>query len=227
MRVVAIIPAYNEAASIYGVVEETRKYVDDVVVVDDGSGDNTSAVAEQAGARTLRQPRNMGKGKALQAGMDHAVLSEYDAAIFLDADGQHDPTSIPSLRDPLDRGVADMAVGSRKAEWATRMPLPNRLTNKFMSWLLSLVAGQPMEDTQCGYRIIHTRVLRTVRMDSSHFEAESEFLLKAARHGFRIAWVPIRSIYGLRPTHIRPLRDSILFFKMLVRVLRNSHVAKE
>lgn len=219
MRVVAIIPAYNEAASIAGVVRETLPFVEAVAVVDDGSRDGTADIAREAGAHVIEQPRNKGKGRALQAGADYCLAGGFDALVALDADGQHDPRSIPDLRRPVEEARADMAVGSRKAEWARHMPLVRRITNSVMSRLLSLVAGQVMEDTQSGYRLIHARVLRVVTMESSHFEAESEFLLKAARHGFRIGWVPIRAIYGGRPSHIRPFRDLIRFVRMMWRVL--------
>lgn len=222
MRVLAIIPAYNEAASIAAVVASTAPYVEQVVVVDDGSRDNTAAIAGKAGAHVLRQARNGGKGAALQAGADYAIAAGVDAIVALDADGQHDPQSIPALIAPLAVGAADMSVGSRKQAWSSHMPLVRRLTNAFMSWLLSRVAGQPMEDTQSGFRCISIPVLRDIRVQTRHFEAESEFLLKAARAGWRIAWVPIRAIYGdgLRPSHIRPARDTMRFLRMLVRTLR-------
>lgn len=218
-RTVAVIPAYNEAASIARVVAATRPFVDQVAVVDDGSRDDTAALAREAGAHVIVQPRNAGKGAALQVGFDYAVAEGFDAAVALDADGQHDPTLIPDLAAPVRAGHADMAVGSRKTGWSRDMPMVRRVTNTFMSWLLGWIAGQPMEDTQSGYRLIHTRVLRDVRVETSRFEAESEFLLKAARHGFHIAWVPITVIYGGRPSHIRPVRDTYYFFKMLLRVL--------
>jgi len=157
LRVIAVIPAYNEADSIARVVSQTLPYVDGVLVVDDGSTDSTAEQARSAGAQVLVQSQNSGKGAALQAGMDYALAGGYDGAVALDADGQHDPRSIPNLIAPVVNGEADMAVGSRKAEWSTRMPIIRRITNAFMSWLLSAVAGQPMEDTQSGYRLLHAR----------------------------------------------------------------------
>jgi glycosyltransferase involved in cell wall biosynthesis len=219
VKVLALIPAYNEETSISGVVEASRGYVDCVVVVDDGSRDQTAARAEQAGATVLRQAINGGKGAALAAGSRYAIEQGYDVAVTLDADGQHDPQSIPDLLEPLRLGQADMAVGSRKTQWSKHMPVVRRITNAWMSWFLSLLAGQPMEDTQSGYRAISTEVLRHVQVDSTHFEAESEFLLVAARLRYRIAWVPIRVIYGLRPSHIHPIRDTVRFAVMMARVL--------
>lgn len=228
MRVVAIIPAYNEAASIARVVEATLPYVEQVVVVDDGSLDDTARLARQAGAHALVQRQNMGKGAALQAGMDYAEHGGFDAIVALDADGQHDPRSIPALIRPVAEGSADMSVGSRKAQWSTRMPWIRRMTNDLMSRFLSWIAGQPMEDTQSGYRCISLSVLRGVHVQTRHFEAESEFLLRAARAGFRIAWVPIQAIYGeqFRPSHIHPVRDTLRFLKMIVRILHEQRSAR-
>jgi len=219
---VAIIPAYNEAKSIAQVVAATLPHVEQVVVVDDGSKDDTAALAREAGAHTLVQPCNAGKGAALQAGTDYALQAGFDALVALDADGQHDPNSIPALIEPVTAGSADMSVGSRKREWSKHMPWVRRMTNDLMSRFLSWVAGQPMEDTQSGYRCISVKVLRGVHVETTHFEAESEFLLRAARAGFRIAWVPIKSIYGsdMRPSHIHPVRDALRFLKMLVRIMR-------
>lgn len=219
MKVLALIPAYNEEASIAGVVQATLGRVDQVVVVDDGSRDATSERAREAGALVLRQASNGGKGAALQAGSHYAIEHGYDVVVTLDADGQHDPESIPDLLEPLRLGAADMAVGSRKTQWSRHMPILRRITNAWMSWFLSQLAGQPMEDTQSGFRAISTAVLRTVHVDSNHFEAESEFLLVAARLRYRISWVPIRVIYGLRPSHIHPVRDTLRFALMMARVL--------
>ena len=221
LRLVAIIPAYNEAASIARVVEATLPFVDQVVVVDDGSHDDTVERAARAGAFVLKQKVNSGKGAALEVGFAYAVHGGYDAMVTLDADGQHDPTRIPDLCTPIAAGAADMSVGSRKREWARRMPVLRRVTNAMMSWLLSAVAGQPMEDTQSGFRCIGVRVARSVRVRARHFEAESEFLIRAARVGFRIAWVPIPAIYGadFRPSHIRPARDFVRFLRMMTRIL--------
>jgi len=220
LRLLAVIPAYNEAASIQRVVADTIPFVDTVLVVDDGSRDDTATLARQAGAQVHAQPRNMGKGAALQAGMDYCLEHGFDVAVTLDADGQHEPRSIPDLAEPIRSGRADMSVGSRKQQMSTHMPFIRRFTNRFMSWMLGLVAGQPMEDTQSGYRAISAPVLRGVRVSSSHFEAESEFLLKAARLGFRIAWIPIATIYGGRPSHIHPIHDTARFFRMMWNVLR-------
>jgi glycosyltransferase involved in cell wall biosynthesis len=219
LRLLALIPAYNEAASIARLVEATRPYVEAVLVVDDGSRDATAELARQAGATVLVQPVNGGKGAALQRGFDYCLEQGFEAVVTLDADGQHDPALIPALVAPLAEGTADLVVGSRRQLWDRHMPLVRRLTNAFMSWLLSRVAGQRLEDTQSGYRVLHARVLRQVRPRTSRFEAESEFLLVAARRGFRIAWVPISVIYGGRPSHVRPLADGLRFARMLVRVL--------
>lgn len=222
VKTLALIPAYNESASIGKVIEATRAYLPDLLVVDDGSQDNTAEVARAAGAEVLVQNPNQGKGAALQAGMDYAVGAGYDAVVTLDADGQHDPAVIPGLLAPLEQGRARISVGSRMGEWNQKMPLIRRLTNGFMSWFLSKICGQKMEDTQSGFRAIHADVMRSIRLQGRRFDAESEFLIKAARQGHPIAWVPMPTIYGGRPSHINPIRDSLRWIRMLYRVLRPS-----
>ncbi|HEY4000434.1 MAG TPA: glycosyltransferase family 2 protein [Candidatus Xenobia bacterium] len=222
MRVFAIIPAYNEAARIAPVIAGTRPFVETVLVVNDGSKDDTEKVAGEAGATVLNQPRNMGKGAALQAGFDWCMAQGAEAIATLDADGQHRPEDIPRLLEPLQDPAVGGVVGSRRAE-SSRMPFIRRMTNYFTSWLLSQVAGQRMEDTQSGYRVYRPQLLRECLVASVRFEAESEVLIRAARRGWRIAWVPIEAIYlEGRVSHIHPIRDSIRFFQMVWRVWRES-----
>lgn len=219
-NVFAIIPAYNEAQRIAPVIQRTLPYVSRVVVVNDGSKDETARVSREAGAVVVDQPHNQGKGAALQAGFDYSVREGADAVVTLDADGQHRPEDIPRLMAPLSDVGVSAVVGSRKAQ-VERMPFVRRMTNLFMSWLLSQVAGQTMEDTQSGYRVYRTAVIKDLTVQSSRFEAESEVLLRAARKGHRFAWVPIEAIYEEgRKSHIHPLRDTIRFFAMLFRVVR-------
>ncbi|MHB2017099.1 MAG: glycosyltransferase family 2 protein [Candidatus Xenobia bacterium] len=219
MRVFAIIPAYNEDKRVAQVVARTRPMVERVVVVDDGSKDRTAEVARAAGADVVVQPQNAGKGAALNAGFDYCVQEGADAVVTLDADLQHLPEDIPKFVSALEHG-ADVAVGSR-AQDLKRMPPLRRATNVVMSVLLSWIAGQRMEDTQSGYRIYRSEVVRQVRCTSNRFEAESEVLLRASRRGFKLAWVPIEAIYlEGRQSHIHPVRDTFRFIAFLFRMAR-------
>jgi glycosyltransferase involved in cell wall biosynthesis len=212
----AIIPAYFEAGRIGPVVRDTLRYCPDVLVVDDGPDDATAEEGAGAGARVLRHDVNKGKGEALATAFRDAMQRGFDVVITLDADGQHDPAEIPAFLAAFARGDGEVLVGNRMAD--TRdMPLVRRMTNRFMSWLLSREMGQVVPDTQCGYRLYARRVLPLMPTVSPGFAAESEQLLYLADRGVTIGSVPIKTIYGDEKSKIRPVRDTILFFRMLRR----------
>jgi glycosyltransferase involved in cell wall biosynthesis len=221
MTVIAFIPAYNEAAKIGEVVAQTRRYVNEVLVIDDGSSDNTTAVAEQAGAKVIRHEHNRGKGSAIVTGLAYFGRAEAEFAMLLDADGQHDPEEIPKFIEAAQGLNADVVVGTRMSE-TEKMPLVRRLTNRFTSWVTSRMIRQVIPDSQCGFRLIRRSVLPHLELGSSHFETETEVLIQAARAGHKIVNVPIRTIYGnaTRASHIHPLRDTIRFFRLVAKYRR-------
>jgi glycosyltransferase involved in cell wall biosynthesis len=218
MRVCAVIPARNAADTVPAVVRGLRETLPEatVIVVDDGSTDPTGARAAEAGAVVLRHAVNQGKGAALQTGFDEVVRLGADAAIALDADGQHDPAWAPRLLAAL--ADADVVVGSRILSRAG-MPWLRRVTNDVTSWWVSRLARTPIQDSQSGYRAIRTPVLRRVRPEARRFEYESEFLVAAARAGFRIAEAPIPTLYNAPGSHIRPVRDTVRFVGFVLRHL--------
>jgi len=218
MRVCAVIPARNAADTIPAVVQGLRATLPDalVIVVDDGSTDATGIRAAEAGAFVLRHAVNQGKGAALQTGFDEALRREADAALALDADGQHDPAWAPRLLAGL--AEADLVVGSRLLSRAG-MPWLRRVTNDVTSWWVSRLARTLIEDSQSGYRAIRAPVLRRVRPVARRFEYESEFLVAAARAGFRIAAVSIPTLYNAPGSHIRPFHDTIRFVGFVLRHL--------
>ena len=214
----AVIPAKDAAATVGDVVRGLRAVIPDleILVVDDGSADATGASAAAAGARVLRHEVNQGKGAALQTGFDAAVASGADAVLALDADGQHDPRVAPGLLAALAR--ADVVVGSRNAD-RTGMPWLRKATNDVTSWWVSRLAGQRIEDSQSGYRAIAAPVLRAIRPESKRFDYESEFLVAAARAGFKIGAAPIPTLYNAPGSHIHPVRDTIRFVRFVLRHL--------
>jgi glycosyltransferase involved in cell wall biosynthesis len=218
VKTMAIIPAKDAASTVGDVVRGVLSAVPgaDVIVVDDGSADATGERAREAGARVVRHDVNQGKGAALQTGFDAALAAGADAVVALDADGQHDPTFAPKLLAALDR--ADVVVGSRNAD-RTGMPWLRKATNDVTSWWVSLLAGQRIEDSQSGYRAIAAPVLRAIRPESRRFEFESEFLVAAARAGFRIGAAPIPTLYNAPGSHIHPFRDTIRFIRFVLRHL--------
>ncbi len=215
-EIIALIPAYNEVTYIAEVVKGVLKHVP-AVVIDDGSTDKTGAAAALAGAKVIAHQGNQGKGVALNTGFDYAVQRGVAAAITLDADGQHDPEEIPLFIDAFQAGKGDLIIGQRDF---SQMPAKNQFGNRTGTWLLSIAMGQPIPDNQSGYRLHSFEVMRTVRPTTSRFEAEVEILLRARQAGFRISWVPIKTIYNDKVSHFRPIHDSALFLRMVWRIGR-------
>ena len=162
MQVLALIPAYNEAAHITGVIQDARAHLP-VLVVDDGSTDDTALKAEAAGAAVLRQTPNQGKGAALRAGFRRAIEDGYDAVLTLDADGQHDPVEIPRFLQAHAERKADLIIGARTF---AEMPLVRRVSNTVGTWTFSWAIGQPIPDNQSGYRLVSRRLMEAL-LDSS------------------------------------------------------------
>jgi glycosyltransferase involved in cell wall biosynthesis len=218
--ILAIIPAYCEARFIAQVVREVLQYVHAVLVVDDGSPDGTSAEAETAGAKVIRHSTNLGKGAALKTGLDYAVSIEAAFFLFLDGDGQHDPSDIPAFINAINRSDADLVVGNRMRNLES-MPLIRRWTNQFMSWQIGRICKIAIPDSQCGFRLARKELLPVLMAPSERFEFESESIILATRHGFRLSFVPIRTIYTDQHSKIQPLRDTMRYLR-LIRKYRNA-----
>jgi len=200
--VLALIPAYNEAERIVAVIEATRAQLP-VLVVDDGSTDDTARLAERAGAMVLRQVPNQGKGAALRAGFRWALVHGYDAVVMLDADGQHDPAEIPLFLESYRERGADLVIGQRDF---SQMPFPRNLSNRFGTWLFSWALGQHAPDNQSGYRLLSRRLIEaTLESREQGFEFEVEMIVTCVLEGYRLEWIPIRTIYAGEKSHIRPL----------------------
>ena len=218
LKTCILIPAYNEEKRIAAVIREVRDYCPDVIVIDDGSPDDTDKVAAEAGATVLEHVRNQGKGAALQTGFDYARENGYDLAITLDADGQHAPSDIPAFLQAYERTHSPVLVGNRMGNVAG-MPWLRRVVNRFMSDLLSRVMGQHVPDSQCGFRLYHRSAFPEGPYDahSQRFAAESEILLRLSLQGRKIGAVTIQTIYGDEKSKINPFTDTLRFFRMLRR----------
>jgi len=207
----ALIPAYQEGPRIAAVVEQARAHLP-VVVVDDGSTDDTAARAESAGALVLRQLPNAGKGAALRHGFRHALTAEVEAVVTLDADGQHDPASIPAFIAAYEAGHPELVIGSRNFR---AMPPVRRLSNTVGGMLFSAAVGRRIADNQSGYRLIGRRLMTALlESDESGFEFEVEMIARCIALGLPIAEVPIRTIYAGEPSHIRPWRHFTEFLRV-------------
>jgi glycosyltransferase involved in cell wall biosynthesis len=223
-RVLALIPAWNEALRIRPIIREAKKYLP-VLVVDDGSTDNTAEVAENAGATVVRHRENRRKGAALQTGFDWALDRGYDAVLTLDADGQHDPTEIPDLLAAFAAGEGDLVIGNRDYN---QMAWPRPITTRVGSWLLSLAMGVYIGDNQSGYRLISRRLLEQMEITTGGFEMEVEMIWEAVRLGLPIAWVPVSTIYGIdKASYFHPIKDTLRFLKTVWRIWRKRKTANE
>ncbi len=182
MNLLVIIPAFNEFKTIAGVVQATKQYIKDILVIDDHSTDNT---AEKAGCKVLRNDKNMGKGFGLKRGFKYAIENNYDAVITLDADGEHDPSEIPRFLEALK--TADLVVGQRNIHRSRERTFLNWFSSFFMKQLLP-----NLEDTQSGYRAIRVGFLKKMKFTTDRFDLELEMLLEAAKHNARIHPLPLQ-----------------------------------
>jgi glycosyltransferase involved in cell wall biosynthesis len=217
VRVAVILPAYREATRVAAVVKGCLKHVQKVLVVDDCSPDHTAARASEAGAEVIRHDSNRGKGAALKTGFAHLLVLGFTHAIALDADGQHDPECIPSFIAAVTAPGVLLVLGNRFKD-VRGMPFLRRITNRLMSWLISMICRTPVPDSQCGYRLVRldNPVLYSAKAD--HFEYESEVLILTARAGGRIVSVPVPTTYGDEQSKIRPWADTKRFLRLLLRL---------
>jgi glycosyltransferase involved in cell wall biosynthesis len=194
-RLLVVMPAFNEASQIRSVVEAVRHQVDaDVLVVDDGSTDDTAAQARRGGARVAVHPVNLGYGAALQTGYRYALRHSYDAVLQLDADGQHDPCSIGPLLDALRH--ADVVVGSRfLGSGSYRPPLARRVGMWLFGRVASALSGQRITDPTSGFQAISREALRFYAHERYPVDyPDADVLAMVARAGLRLAEVPVRML---------------------------------
>ena len=215
LNVAALVPAYQAAAHLGEVLVglaalPSRPHV---LVVDDGSRDATAEVARQHGVAVHSFAANRGKGHALLAGFE--LLREFDAVVTLDADGQHPPACFPAFVAAAESG-ADLVLGER--EITPNMPPARRFANRFSSAWCTALAGQPIRDSQCGYRLYRREVLRRTPVATSRYEVETEMAVRAARLGFKVAHVPIPTVYGDETSHLSPTRDVPRIVGMMFRL---------
>jgi glycosyltransferase involved in cell wall biosynthesis len=211
------MPSYNEAGTIGSIVRSLRGSGFTVYVVDDGSRDDTASIARGEGAVVVSHQKNMGKGASLIEGFRHIAKGNFKAVIIMDGDGQHRVEDVKNFTDKLNQKGADIIIGNRMSD-TSRMPYIRIQTNRFMSWLISGMTGQHVPDTQCGFRMVKTDVLRKVKLESRHYDIESELIIKAARQGFRIESVPVKTVYQDEVSRIHPVIDTLRFIALMVRL---------
>ena len=218
MNVAVIIPAYNAANSLPKLLQRTLRFVPNknIIVVNDGSRDATISIAEQFGVRVISHETNRGKGAALQTGFNTVLNENIDAVITMDADLQHQPEEIPNFITLHGITQKDIIIGSRLHN-KKGMPLHRLFSNVATTFLVKLRTGASITDSQSGFRFITRIVLEKVQVESFGFEAETEFLIKAAACGFTFGSIPIDTIYAGEKSNMTHLQTTINFIKVLLK----------
>lgn len=190
MKTIAIIPAFNEESTIENIIKGTSKYVDEILVINDGSTDLTTDNARKTGATVIDNIVNRGLGKTIKRGYDEAIKRRADIIVQIDADGQYDPEEIPKLIKPILENRADLVLGSRLENLKYEMPWVKRNGNKAFTWLIRHLTGADIKDGQTGFRAVRKEVFETIELDGD-FTYTQEMIVKASKEGWRIGNVPI------------------------------------
>jgi len=207
-----VIPCLNEAATIEPLVREVRVQFPTVIVVDDGSADDTSKLAARAGAEVLRHEKREGKGASLAAGWARARERGFRWVLSMDGDGQHAVSDTTAFTQCVDSTGAGLVVGNRMGN-AHAMPWLRRTVNRWMSRRISRLTGRSLPDTQCGFRLMSLESWSRIQVNADHFEIESELLCKFIAEGMRVEFVPVQVIYRGERSKIRPVRDTHRWFR--------------
>lgn len=196
MRIIVLIPAFNEQAAIEGVVKKSLQYASDVLVIDDGSSDNTSDIAEKAGASVLKHPTNFGKGVALRDAFSQ--VNGYDIVVTIDGDGQHNPDEIPVLIKPIQDNKADFVNGSRYLNgFDENTPAYRRVGQRVLDIATNITAGTSVTDSQSGFRAFRGDTISYYKFRDPGFGIESEMIADASENNLRILEVPITVKYDV------------------------------
>jgi glycosyltransferase involved in cell wall biosynthesis len=219
MKTALIIPAFNAEKTIAPLIKKNLNYMSekDIVVVDDGSSDNTADIVSRFPVNLIRHEYNRGKGAALSSGIDFAIENNYDYVITMDADFQHDPDAIPQFLALININKFDLIIGTRKFR-VGEMPLHRYISNQLTSLVVSITVKNRIHDSQSGFRAIRTDVLRNMKLISSGYQTESEILIRAGKKDVHFGELPIKTIYqGDEVSHINPGLDTLRFIILIVK----------
>jgi glycosyltransferase involved in cell wall biosynthesis len=219
-KVCILIPAYNAERTIGSVLEKVRSLGLDTIVVNDGSIDETEKIVGEYGVHLLKHPCNLGKGAALRTGFQSILQKDYELVITLDADGQHDPLAIPSLLKVFHSVEPDILIASRANEFY-RMTWLRRFWNRLGVKAVARLCHADITDSQSGFRLIRTEIVRGIFLTTTGFEMELELLIKACKSGFGVLSIPINvtRVDGTSSSHFRPVTDTWLVCKLFLRSL--------
>jgi glycosyltransferase involved in cell wall biosynthesis len=211
-EIAVVIPCLNEARSIGSLIHEVRMIAPNVIVINDGSLDCTASEATQAGAIVLNHSSSRGKGASLRAGFELASRLGFQWALAMDGDGQHAPTDIPRFLSHCGTTNAAMFIGNRM-DTCDRMPLVRRLVNRWMTASINSFCNTSIPDSQCGFRLINLAAWNLLTIRTDHFEIESEMIVRFAKAGFSIDFLPVETRYASETSKIRPLHDTCRWFR--------------
>lgn len=226
-RVVAAIPAFNEEVCIGSVVLRTRQYVDEVIVVDDGSSDATAEVATLAGARVVRHERNGGYGAALRTIFGLARAESWGTLVILDSDGQHNPDDVPAIIEPVVKGEADVSIGSRFLDRAHREEIPGyrQVGINVLTGLTNVgaSAGHKVTDGQSGFRAYSRRAVQCIEPKDNGMGISAEILFQARKSNLAFAEVPIKVRYDVDGSSQNPVRHGIGVLSSIIQYVQLEH----
>jgi len=209
LKIIAGIPAYNGQYSVCGVIHATDDYVDEIIVVDDGSTDNTSKLAKRAGAAVINHKTNQGKTAAIQTIIDEAIKRDADLLVLLDADGQHDPDEIPALIKPILEDGYEFVLGSRKLNESKKIgkrPFIRPFGQFVLKAGLDTITEKTYTDPECGFRVLSRRAMEVMEFKGRGFSVEAEMIRLAEVHGLKSMEVPMTEIYVENGSTLNPWR---------------------
>ena len=218
LKTCAVIPAFNEEENIGEVIRETKKYVDDVIVIDDGSTDNTSMIAEMTGARVLRHDINRGYGAAIKSCFNTARRFEADVTVILDGDGQHNPKCIPKLIKPIREKNMDVVVGSRFLDVSNNIPAYRRVGLNILNRLTWLFSRENL-DSQSGFRAYSMKAIHTINPVDNGMGISSEILMSAKQHNLGIKEVPITVRYDRGKSSKNPVDHGLSVIASIIKFM--------
>lgn len=210
-----VIPTYNESKTIGAIVRALDQRGFRVIVVDDGSKDNTIVEANKFGAELIVHAKNAGKGRCIREGLEHAMKNNCEAVITMDGDGQHSLRDIDKFIDEYKKSGADLILGNRLHN-PKKMPFVRRCTNRFMSFIISFLITEQVDDSQCGYRLVSRKGIEKMKLNTIKYEIESEIIMEVKRRGLKISSVNIDSIYEGEASQINPFLDTVRFIKFII-----------
>lgn len=224
-KTIVVIPAYNEAETLGDMLQQVCVFVPDIIVVDDGSSDQTPAIAKAAGATVLTNSQNLGKGLSLQRGLTEALVQGADAVITMDADLQHNPADLPRFLEAAVKFPTAVIIGARLRSMA-KTPRARRIANAIADFWISWAGGQAMKDTQSGFRLYPASLLQKIDLNTVktwRFAYEADLLISASQAGAACIAIPIDRIYPVnaRASYFRPFNDiMIIIWAVALRILR-------